>query len=43
MMRILLSQMRLLKTYRAGPVDQGFFPLQDDPNFDAWRVGGVGH
>ena len=21
----------------------GFFPPPDDPNFDAWRVGGVGH
>ena len=24
-------------------VNGGFFPPPDDPNFDAWRVGGVGH
>ena len=23
--------------------DGGFFPPANDPNFDAWRVGGVGH
>ena len=23
--------------------DGGLFPPHDDPNFDAWRVGGVGH
>ena len=23
--------------------DGGFFPPPDDPNFDAWRAGGIGH
>ena len=23
--------------------DGGFFPPAEDPNFDAWRAGGIGH